>query len=52
MEESEHERETKERVRHAPGTPKVNLENQIKAVFWFEGLAEDAPEEQEERTDP
>lgn len=34
MEKSDHERETRERVRHAPGTLKVNLENQIKAVFW------------------
>ena len=35
-EEGDRERETgaKERVRHAPDALKVNLENQIKAVFW------------------
>lgn len=31
-------RETKERVRHAPDALKVNLENQIKAVFWSRDL--------------
>lgn len=34
-------------ARHAPGAPKVNLGNQIKAVF----LAEDEPQERKERTD-
>jgi len=36
MEKRDRERETgaKERVRHAPDALKVNLENQIKAVFW------------------
>lgn len=33
MKRGAHARSSEERVRHAPGAPKVNLGNQIKAVF-------------------